>query len=582
MRNALLAKKLAAFSGLGGIGKTQTAIEYAYRYRHEYQHILWVRAALQTELESGFVEIAGLLNLPVRQEKNQSLVIAAVKKWLATHNGWLLIVDNADEITMLREFLPGAHQGYVLLTTRAQATERYQRIEIKKMQPSEGALFLLRRAKLIAEDEELDGVTEGERSLAETISRSMDGLPLALDQAGAFIEETPSSLAEYWQLYQEEGARLLAERGELAIDHESVSITFSLAFKKVLQRNPTAADLIRVCAFLAPDTIPEEIFTSGGTELGENLSRLAGKPLDFRDVIKEAGRFSLIYRHPNNKTFDIHRLVQQVLKDEMDSDSRRLWAQRTVCAVTQVFPNAEYVNWRDCERLLPHAIAAINWINQCQFELEKAALLFARTGYYLKERGRYSEAEPLYKKALELYQRLLGEEHPSVATSYNNLAKLYESQGRISEAEPLLKKALELWQRLLREEHPLVVTSYNNLAALYSFQGRYSEAEPLYKKALELTQRLLGEEHSDVVTSYNNLAKLYNYQGRYSEAYPLLKKALELTQRRLGEKHLYVATSYNNLAKFYSDQGRYSEAEPLLKKVDYALIQLLNVFLPPG
>ncbi|MHC5674660.1 DUF7779 domain-containing protein [Nostoc sp.] len=360
MRNALLAKKVAAFSGLGGIGKTQTAIEYAYRYRQECQLILWAKASEKPELVLGFVRLAELLNLPVSQEKDENLVIAAVKQWLATHKGWLLILDNADDIPMLREFLPGAHEGYVLLTTRAQATGIYQRIEIKKMQPSDGALLLLRRAKLMEEQGGLDGVSKSERSLAETISREMDGLPLALDQAGAFIEETPSSLGEYLQLYQEEGARLLAERGELAIDHESVTITFSLAFQKVLERNPKAADLIRVSAFLAPDAIPEEIFTLGAAELGENLSQLANKPLDFVKVIAEAGRFSLIYRNPTNKSFDIHRLVQSVLKAEMDKDSCRLWAERTVYAVTQVFPKAEYANWQDCDRLLPHARVAIN------------------------------------------------------------------------------------------------------------------------------------------------------------------------------------------------------------------------------
>ncbi|MBW4501984.1 MAG: tetratricopeptide repeat protein [Scytonema hyalinum WJT4-NPBG1] len=566
MRNALLAGKSAALSGLGGIGKTQSAIEYAYRYRHEYQPILWVRAAEQPELVSGFVQLAKLLNLPVSQEKDESLIIAAVKQWLATHNGWLLILDNADEIPMLREFLPGAHQGHVLLTTRAQATGIYQRIEIKKMQPEDGALLLLRRAKLIAEQAGLDAVTEEERDLAEIISREMDGLPLALDQAGAFIEETPSSLAEYLQLYREEGARLLAERGELAIDHESVSITFSLAFKKVLERNPTAADLIRVCAFLAADGIPEEIFTKSAAQLGENLNRLADKPLDFVKVIAEAGRFSLIYRNTNNKTFDIHRLVQEVLKAEMDEDSCRLWAERIVCAIAQVFPEAEYANWRVCEQLLSHAIAAIHWIKQYQFELKTAALLLARTGYYLEKRGRYSEAEPLYQKSLELNQRLLGEEHLSVAESYNNLALLYYSQGRYTEAEPLCQKVLSLKQRLLGEEHPSVATSYNNLALLYKSQGRYSEAEPLLQKALELNQRLLGEERPDVATSYNDLAGLYQSQGRYSEAELLYQKALELNQRLLGEEHPWVATIYNNLAGLYNSQGRYTEAEPLYQK----------------
>ncbi len=158
MRDALVTNFNAALSGLGGIGKTQTVIEYAYRYRPEYQSILWVRAEFRTELVSGFVQLAELLHLPISLELDENLVIAAVKQWLATHKGWLLILDNADDIPMLRPFLPEAHQGHILLTTRAQATGIYQRIEIKKLLPEDGALLLLRRAKLIALQAGLDAV----------------------------------------------------------------------------------------------------------------------------------------------------------------------------------------------------------------------------------------------------------------------------------------------------------------------------------------------------------------------------------------------------------------------------------------
>ena len=547
VRDVLEIRRSVAFGGLGGIGKTQVAIEYAYRYREEYQEILWVRASEEVELVSGFLEIARLLKLPVSEEKDESLVIAAVKQWLVRHKDWLLILDNADEIRMVRKYLPVTHQGNILLTTRAQATGIYQRIEIKKMEPKEGALFLLRRAKLIPGQVGLDGVSEEELGFAERISREMDGLPLALDQAGAFIEETPSSLAEYLDLYQQAGATLLEERGELAIDHPSVRITFSLAFEKVLERNLAAADLIIVCAFLAADGIPEEIFTSCGKELGENLGELVDKPLDFVKAIGEAGRFSLIYRNATHKTFDIHRLVQSVLQAQMGEESCRLWGERTVCAVTGVFPNAKYGNWHLCERFLPHGIVGINWIRQYQLESETSALLLARTAYYLYERGRYSEAEPLYQQALEMRKRLLGEEHPDVAGSLNNLAGLYRSQGRYSEAEPLYQQALEMRKRLLGEEHPSVATSLNDLALLYDSQGRYSEAEPLYQQALEMRKRLLGPEHPDVATSLSNLAELYNSQGRYAEAEPLYQQALQILEQQLGAEHPNTVTVRNNL-----------------------------------
>ena len=180
-----------------------------------------------------------------------------------------------------------------------------------------------------------------------------------------------------------------------------------------------------------------------------------------------------------------------------------------------------------------------------------------------ESQGRYTEAEPLYLQALEMRKRLLGQDHPSVATSINNLALLYYRQGRYTEAEPLYLQALEMRKRLLGEEHPHVATSINNLAALYSGQGRYTEAEPLYLQALEMRKRLLGQDHPHVATSINNLAELYRDQGRYTEAEPLYLQALEMTKRLLGQDHPHVATSINNLAELYRDQGRYTEAEPL-------------------
>ena len=184
--------------------------------------------------------------------------------------------------------------------------------------------------------------------------------------------------------------------------------------------------------------------------------------------------------------------------------------------------------------------------------------------YY--SQGRYVEVEPLYKQALELNKRTLGKNHPAVATNLNNLADLYRSQGRYAEAEPLLKQALEFYKRALGENHPTVATSLNNLADLYRSQGRYAEAEPLLKQALELRKRTLGENHPDVPQSLNNLAALYQNQGRYAEAEPLYKQALELNKRTLGENHPDVAANFNNLALLYQSQGRYAEAEPLLKQ----------------
>ncbi|MBE8968722.1 tetratricopeptide repeat protein [Nostocales cyanobacterium LEGE 12452] len=183
--------------------------------------------------------------------------------------------------------------------------------------------------------------------------------------------------------------------------------------------------------------------------------------------------------------------------------------------------------------------------------------------FLYREQGHYKRAEPLYRQALEMYKRLLGNEHPGVANTLNNLAVLYSSQGRYEQAEPLYHQALEMYKRLLGNEHPDVANTLNNLAFLYREQGRYEQAEPLFRQALEMYKRLLGNEHPDVATSLNHLADMYSIQGRYEQAEPLFRQALEMRKRLLGDEHPDVATSLNNLAFLYKSQGRYKQAEPL-------------------
>ena len=183
--------------------------------------------------------------------------------------------------------------------------------------------------------------------------------------------------------------------------------------------------------------------------------------------------------------------------------------------------------------------------------------------YLYQALGRYTEAEPFYTRALDLRERQLGADHPAVANSLNNLASLYESQGRYTEAEPLGTRALNICERQLGADHPAVATSLNNLASLYESQGRYTEAEPLFTRALDIYERRLGADHPAVATSLNNLAYLYQAQGRYTEAEPLGTHALNIRERQLGADHPDVATSLNNLASLYESQGRYTEAEPL-------------------
>ena len=196
----------------------------------------------------------------------------------------------------------------------------------------------------------------------------------------------------------------------------------------------------------------------------------------------------------------------------------------------------------------------------------KVAIALNGLATLYQNEDRYSDAEPPYKRALAINEKALGVDHPYVATALNNLANLYIDQGRYAEAEPLQKRSLAIREKALGPDHPDFAISLNNLAALYSDQGRYEDAEPLYKRSLAVNEKALGPDHPEVATSLNNLAELYRNQGRYAEAEPLQKRSLAIRERALGPDHPDVAMSLNNLAGLYDDQGRYADALPIVRQ----------------
>ena len=545
-----------------GVGKTQLALKYAERYRPDYAAGLWVSAASRDTLQSGFAALAEVLNLPERNEADQAKVVAAVQRWLNTTNQtWMLILDNADELKELHGFLPSG-RGHCLLTTRPKGVRALATpVEVREMLPDVGALLLLRRAGRLQQGQPLDDARAEDRKSAIDLATELGSLPLALDQAGAYVEEIGVSLARYLDLYQTEGKRLRAERGDIDLDHVSVTITFNLAFAQVAQRNPVAVELLRACAFLHPDAIPEELLIESALEWGEPLAAALADSERCDQLFRVLNRFSLIARDPDTHTLTLHRVVQAVLRDELEEASQRRWAERAVRAVNRGFPDPEeFSAWPQCERLLSQAQVAAAWIERWDFAFAEGGCLLKDAAYYLKGRGRYADAEPLQQHALAISERVLGPDHPAVATYLNNLAWLYHVQGRWAETEPLYRCALALRERALGPDHPDVAASINNLAVLYCAQGRYADAEPLHQRALALRERALGPDHPDVAQSLNNLARLYHIQGRYAEVEPLLQRAIAIWERT---DHPDVATGLDNLANLYRKQGRWAEAEPL-------------------
>ncbi len=209
---------------------------------------------------------------------------------------------------------------------------------------------------------------------------------------------------------------------------------------------------------------------------------------------------------------------------------------------------------------------AVGWYRKALALKPDDPYILNETTVALTYAGQYAEAMPLSQRALAIREKVLGPEHPGVATSLNNLAALYYTQGQYAKAEPLYRRALAIGEKVPGPEHPGVAASLNNLAALYYTQGQYAKAEPLYRQALAIGEKVLGPEHPDVATSLNNLAGLYDSQGKYAEAEPLYRRALAIREKALGPAHPAVAQSLNNLAVLYHSQGEYAEAEPLYQR----------------
>jgi tetratricopeptide (TPR) repeat protein/DNA-binding XRE family transcriptional regulator len=586
-----------ALSGLGGVGKTQTAVEYAYRHRQDYQAVFWARAESRATLQADLVNAAMLLDLPERQDQDQNRILAAVQRWLSTHDKWLLILDNVEEVALVEEAIPVGVQGHLLLTTRAQSLEGIaRRLEVEQMTPEEGALFLLRRADLLAPDAPLEASPSA--AVALEISRLLDGLPLALDQAGAYIEETGCSPADYLERYQRYQAPLLERRGRRAQEHpHSVSTTFALAFEQVQRANPAAADLLRLCAFLAPDAIPEELIATAVAEADSPLQPLAADPLALDEAYAALRRASLVRRNAESKMLTIHRLVQAVLKEGMDKQTQRLWAERAVRLVNRAFPEPELEDWSRCQALLSHALICASLIANHQFCFPDAAHLLRHAGWYQRQRGQFAPAQQLLQQALALYEQMGETALLDVALTLNNLAAVSWYQGHYTLAEQFCRRALTIWEQVLGPQHPQTASGYNGLGILAWSQGHYAEAAAMYQRAVAILEQALGPDHPRLADALGNLATAYQALGDYRQAESLLLRALSIGEQQAGPEHPVITSHLNDLGELYRVQGRYEEAEPLFQRalaiceraydadypgIAHALNNLAEVYLAQG
>jgi transcriptional regulator with XRE-family HTH domain/tetratricopeptide (TPR) repeat protein len=442
---------VVAIVGLGGIGKTQLAVEYAWRNRKTYQTVIWLEAGTFNALTTSCVNIVNDFDLPERNAQDQSKTVAAFQRWLSRQSRFLIILDNVNHREDITDFLLKVGDNDILITTRSREIGNVaQVIELGEMTLEESMQLLLHRAYSLSLSKE-----HSEDILAEArvLSRVLGGLPLALSQAGSYIEQTGCTLHEYLELFKEQQLRIFNEKGALPVDYsETVATTWSLSFEQIRQSNPVAEELLYLCAFLNSNGIHEGFILDGVAALGPVLQEGIASQLKLRRLIGELRKYSLIQTDIRNNIIFVHPLVQLAIRETLDKETQRVWVKRTIAVANSAFPLVKVATWQQtwskCQRYFPQVEVCLVLADQWEISNDDVVQLFYKAGRYLEARTQISDAEIYYKRAIILNELLYGKEHKTTPWYLSSLADLYRQQERYSEAESLYREALSIQKRI--------------------------------------------------------------------------------------------------------------------------------------
>jgi tetratricopeptide (TPR) repeat protein len=431
-----------------------------------------------------------------------------------------------------------------------------------------------------------------DREHAKEIATLLDGLPVALEQAGAYIIHLKISFEKYLARFEKIEKRLLdfdAKKLGLGDYPSSVLTTWTMTEK---QLGPVARAVLALAAFLAPEGISEELFVhqceivleaagilSDGRDLGINPGSSREEKEDVVEMaIAELASYSMISRNADGDSFSVHRLVQEVTRLRVAEMHKETFTQLILAIIVKECPDydtaikTQYAWHRNMDS---HLIGLIAYTGQLWPKVNDIPEAIAgnlagqinNLAQLYKAINRLAEAEPLMNRALAIDEKAFGKDHPNVATGLNNLALLYLAANRLPEAEPLMKRALAVDEKAFGKDHPNVARDLNNLAQLYQATNRQAKAESLMKRVVEICEKVYGKDHPNIATALNNLAQLCLAANRMTETESLMERALGIDEKTLGTDHPDVVRDLNNLAQLYQATNRQAKAEPLIKRV---------------
>ena len=536
-----------AVSGLGGVGKSAIAREYARRHQHRYAGTWLVRSETQAEMDQDLEALAVKLNpaLKNKDDNPKQAFIEAGRFSKTEGRPFLFVFDNVEK----ENDVPKAARDpafHTIVTSRWEAWNDAQQIPITTL-PEEAAAKLM--LSITGRSAEEDGFQD--------LMSALDGLTLAIVQAGAYLRENKfESFAEYHGALQER----LSEQAVGADPSEKlVSATFIPSIEKAEADAPGARDLLVSTAFFAPDDIPLAILAE---EPGSAETKKAASALFKYSLVRE-GEPS----EAHGPSLSLHRILQDVLRAQMEEDAKEALLKLSAKRLTAKVPNiaSDVRNWPQIMPLAPH-VSALSGFDTSAAGGDALSYCLNQLVTFYYGRASYGLAEPFMRRALKIDEANHDPDHPNIATALNNLAELLKAVNRLDEAEKLIRRSLDISEAHLDPSDPVIATRLNNLAGLFRARGQLEEAIPLIRRSLAIDEARYGPDHPEVATDLNNLAELLRATGRAIDAEPLFRRALAIDEASLGPDHPNVAIRLNNLARLLQATNRREEAELLYRR----------------
>ena len=526
------------FIGQGGVGKTQIALEYAYRHQDDYRFIGWVQSETNALLNNDLEKLGKQL-FPETKFNEPLEAIAALLAWAQQNDNWLLIYDNAENPESINSFIPKGAKGHIIITSRhADWSEIAVELPVKVFDRDESVNYIKKRRPVITDNE------------ADKLADAMGDFPLALSQACSYMKACGKTVDAYLELFEKKQHDLLDQYPPKS--HEkTVAATFTLAFDCVREESELGGFLLSLFSFFAPDEIPLMLLRQS----------FKVEEIDLDNAIAALQKYSLA--EVKNDLLSLHRLVQTVIRETMPDDEKKQFAATAVNVMRGLVPfEAEDVRTWDVMRLLyAHALTAAEWGERLEVELANVVGIYNQLGAYNYGRIAFTESQRLYEKALPIYQKVLGKEHSHVATVYNNLGSVLRDMDKFDLAQEKFEQALEIDIKANGPNHPDVATSLNNLGGVLGIMGDLAGAKKKHEQALKIRLKKLGEDHPDTATSFSNLGSVLLDMGDLAGAKKNFEKAIGIDEKASGPDHPEVATDLLNLGSVLQGMGDFAGAK---------------------